>query len=165
MQLENKIKTIFPEEKDIPQEFDLEAPIEQSEYLINGELRYWDGPMQQVLSPVCVKTAAGTLPRMVGSYPLLTEKESLEALDAAVNAYGKGRGLWPTMSVEGRIEHVKEFVFRMKAKKGEVTKLLMWEIGKSYQDSETEFDRTVAYIQDTVEALKDLDHNFVQVYH
>jgi glyceraldehyde-3-phosphate dehydrogenase (NADP+) len=157
MKLAEKIKSIFPEEKGIPQEFDLETLVNQSEYLVNGELRYWNGPMQQVISPVCVKTSAGLSQKALGSYPLLTEKESLEALDATVKAYSNGRGLWPTMSVEGRIKHVEEFAFRMKEKKDEVTSLLMWEIGKSYQDSEKEFDRTVAYIQDTIEALKGLD--------
>ncbi|RYX90661.1 aldehyde dehydrogenase family protein, partial [bacterium] len=35
---------------------------------------------------------------------------------------------------------------------------LMWEIGKSFQDSQKEFDRTVDYINQTIEALKNLDH-------
>jgi glyceraldehyde-3-phosphate dehydrogenase (NADP+) len=33
----------------------------------------------------------------------------------------------------------------------------MWEVGKSLQDSEKEFDRTIKYINDTLAALKDLD--------
>ena len=33
----------------------------------------------------------------------------------------------------------------------------MWEIGKSLADAEKEFDRTVDYIRDTIDALKDLD--------
>lgn len=33
----------------------------------------------------------------------------------------------------------------------------MWEIGKSLGDSRKEFDRTVEYILDTIDALKDLD--------
>jgi glyceraldehyde-3-phosphate dehydrogenase (NADP+) len=33
----------------------------------------------------------------------------------------------------------------------------MWEIGKTLKDSEKEFDRTVEYIIDTIEALKNLD--------
>jgi glyceraldehyde-3-phosphate dehydrogenase (NADP+) len=33
----------------------------------------------------------------------------------------------------------------------------MWEIGKSFPDSEKEFDRTIAYIEDTIDALKNLD--------
>ena len=157
MKLEQKIKLIFPEEKNIPSGSRLKAQINQNEYLVNGELRHWDGPMQQVLSPVYVGTSSGLSQKVIGSYPLLTEKESLEVLDAAVNAYNNGRGLWPTMSVAERIEHIEGFTYRMKEARNEVVNLLMWEIGKSYQDSEKEFDRTVDYIQDTIEALKDLD--------
>ncbi len=35
--------------------------------------------------------------------------------------------------------------------------MLMWEIGKSLKDSEKEFDRTIDYIMDTIDALKELD--------
>ena len=42
-------------------------------------------------------------------------------------------------------------------KKDDVVNLLMWEVGKSREDSEKEFDRTVQYIGDTIGALKDLD--------
>jgi len=37
--------------------------------------------------------------------------------------------------------------------------LLMWEIGKSLPDSQKEFDRTVEYIEDTLEEYKTLDRN------
>ena len=33
----------------------------------------------------------------------------------------------------------------------------MWEICKSYDDSLKEFDRTIEYLNDTIDALKDLD--------
>jgi glyceraldehyde-3-phosphate dehydrogenase (NADP+) len=157
MNLTEKIQSIFPGDRDIPAEFRLKAPVEQHEYLLNGELRHWDGPTQEAFSPVFVKTSSGLLQQSIGRFPLLSAKESLEALDAAVAAYNNGRGRWPTMSVAERIEHVQEFAQRMKTRKPEVVNLLMWEIGKSYQDSEKEFDRTVAYIADTIDALKDLD--------
>jgi glyceraldehyde-3-phosphate dehydrogenase (NADP+) len=157
MNLEKEIRYIFPEEKDIPEEFSLKEPLDQMEYLVNGELRRWDGPMQEVLSPVCVKTASGLSPKLVGRYPLLTEKESLSVLDAAVGAYNNGRGLWPTMAVGERIKHVQDFVYGMKEKKMDVANLLMWEVGKSLEDSVKEFDRTVEYMEDTINALKDLD--------
>jgi glyceraldehyde-3-phosphate dehydrogenase (NADP+) len=157
MSLEEKIRSIFPEEKDIPADFRLDEPIHQREYLINGELRMWDGPVEEVLSPICVKTPSGLQQKVIGSYPMLTEKESLEAMNAAIGAYNHGRGLWPTMSVDQRIKHVEEFTYRMKEKRKEMVNLLMWEIGKSLQDSEKEFDRTVDYITDTIDALKELD--------
>jgi glyceraldehyde-3-phosphate dehydrogenase (NADP+) len=34
---------------------------------------------------------------------------------------------------------------------------MMWEIGKTLSDAQKEFDRTVVYIDDTIDALKDLD--------
>ncbi len=113
--------------------------------------------MEEVRSPVCVETDGSCSRVTIGRHPKLTPQESLEALDAAVRAYDSGRGAWPTMSVQGRIDHLAEFAYRMAQKKAEMVKLLMWEIGKTYADSEKEFDRTITYIEDTLEALKDLD--------
>ncbi|HEY9820243.1 MAG TPA: aldehyde dehydrogenase family protein, partial [Candidatus Sericytochromatia bacterium] len=145
-QLQAKINSIFPDESSIPGEFQLPDPIHQTEYLIDGLLRHWEGSRQEVSSSIYVKTADGFSQKVIGSVPMLSEKEALEALDAAVVAYNNGRGHWPTMSVSGRIEHIQDFAYRMKEKKQEVVNLLMWEIGKSYPDSEKEFDRTIAYI-------------------
>ena len=47
----------------------------------------------------------------------------------------------------------------MLAQKDIVVKLIMWEIGKTYADSEKEFDRTVEYIYATIDALKDVDRD------
>jgi glyceraldehyde-3-phosphate dehydrogenase (NADP+) len=152
-----QIQSIFPDEAAIPDVHRLDGPVRQTEYLINGELHHWDGPAQDVLSPVCVRTAHGVEQRQIGSYPLLTAYEARQALEAAARAYENGRGAWPTMSVAERIGHVEQFVYRMIEKRGEIVKLLMWEIGKSLKDSEREFDRTVEYIRGTMHALKELD--------
>ncbi len=154
----------YPQESDIPEAFRLPKPIIQREYLIDGELRYWDGALEEARSPIYIQTEAGLVPKVIGSFPLLTETESLQALDAAVKAYSNGRGVWPTMSIADRIDHIQEFTYRMSEKRTEIINLLMWEIGKSYSDSAKEFDRTIDYIRDTIDALKDLDRassNFV----
>jgi glyceraldehyde-3-phosphate dehydrogenase (NADP+) len=39
------VQDIFPEDHAIPAEFRLDEAIEQREYLINGELKTWDGPL------------------------------------------------------------------------------------------------------------------------
>lgn len=152
-------KTFFPTLADIPVEMLLTQVLEQKEYLVNGELKKWEGQVQDVFSPVCIQTDTGTQRKRLGSFPTLGEKESFEALDAAKHAYDLGRGVWPTMPVKKRIEHMLKFVKMMKEQKNEVVKLLMWEIGKTYKDSEKEFDRTVEYIIDTIEALKNLDRD------
>ncbi len=152
-------RMIFPSEENIPEKFRFNTPINQTEYLINGELRNFAGEVQKVLSPVCIATKKGLVQKELGSFPLLTEKEATEALDAAVEAYKNGTGEWPTMSVQDRISAVEKFTRLMKEKREEVVKILMWETGKPFKDSEKEFDRTVDYIIDTINALKELDRS------
>ena len=156
VKVEETIAALFPDERGIPEEHRHEGPVIQKEYLINGQLRMWEGPMQEVLSPVCVKTASGVFRKVIGSCPVLTAREAMEALDAAERAYHNGRGLWPSMPVNERIAHTEELICRMREKKRDITHLLMWEIGKSYQESEKEFERTIGYTQNTINALKNL---------
>jgi acyl-CoA reductase-like NAD-dependent aldehyde dehydrogenase len=157
MALTEKIASIFPQEADIPAEYQLVEPIHQQEYLIDGELHTWEGKAHQVVSPIFTQGPEGLTQKVIGSYPLLTEKEALQALDAAVGAYDNGRGEWPTMSVHERITCIERFTKMLIDRKKEIVNLLMWEIGKSAADSEKEVDRTVEYIYNTIDGLKDLD--------
>ncbi len=149
---------VFPEASAIPEQFRVSYQ-EQREYLINGELRQWPGALNAVQSPVFVKDGDHYKQQTIGATPLLTAHEALQALDAAVNAYNLGHGLWPTLSVAERISHIEKFLEQMRKQRDEVVKLLMWEIGKTLKDSEKEFDRTCDYIVDTVKSLKELDRN------
>ncbi|HEY9047078.1 MAG TPA: NADP-dependent glyceraldehyde-3-phosphate dehydrogenase [Ohtaekwangia sp.] len=153
------LETVFPAENEIPDAYKISSAIEQREYLVNGEMKIWKGSLNPVLSPVFIKEGNTYTQKVIGSTPLLTSTEALEALDAAVKAYDLGRGLWPTMSVTERIEHVENFLAAMRAQRTTVVKLLMWEIGKTLKDSEKEFDRTCDYIVDTIKAYKDIDRN------
>ncbi len=157
MLVKDQLDSIFIEENQIPEEFKLPEELHQREYLSNGEMRTWNGEVHEVLSPICIRTDKGLKRKVIGTYPLCSEKEAKEALDAAVAAYNNGRGEWPTMSVADRIKCVEKFTLKIIEKKSIVVKLLMWEIGKSYGDSIKEFDRTVEYIYATIDALKDLD--------
>ena len=85
-------------------------PLEHRTYLRDGEILFWRGPVEDVLSPVCVEDRGGLRPLRLGSHPRLDGAEALKALDAAVAAYDRGRGAWPTMSVADRIAHVEAFV-------------------------------------------------------
>src|SRR5688572_33507137 len=104
------LNRVFPDTDTIPQQFRIHKPIDQREYLINGELKIWTGNLNPVMSPVCIREENVLKQPVIGSTPLLTSKESLEALDSAVRAYDLGHGLWPTMSVTQRIEHVEKFL-------------------------------------------------------
>ncbi|HMN94740.1 MAG TPA: NADP-dependent glyceraldehyde-3-phosphate dehydrogenase [Hydrogenophaga sp.] len=150
-------KPLFPSEHDIPLAHRVAEPIEQEHYLCNGALKVWAGPRQEVWSPVWVATPDGLVQKRVGSYPLLDEPSALQVLDAACTAWDRGCGVWPTLSVEERIRHVEAFTHRMTEQRDEVVRLLMWEIGKTLPDARKEFDRTIDYIRDTIDALKDMD--------
>ncbi|MEJ8822714.1 NADP-dependent glyceraldehyde-3-phosphate dehydrogenase [Variovorax humicola] len=153
------LSNLFPVLEEIPAEHRLAAQIHQRTYVIDGQLATWSGPVKTVLSPVCTRDASGRVSQFeLGSHPEMGIVESDAILAAAVAAYDSGRGEWPTMSVAGRIECMQDFVQQMAAKRELVVKLIMWEIGKSLADSRKEFDRTIEYIQATIEALKELDN-------
>jgi glyceraldehyde-3-phosphate dehydrogenase (NADP+) len=154
------LRKLFPSEEEISTEHRPPSPVHQRSYLLDGVLKPWNGPVETVRSPVCVRRRDGSLEQVeLGSYPIGGEPEAEEALAAAVAAYDEGRGVWPTMTVADRIACMQTFTTQMIACRQEVVSLIMWEIGKSHADSEKEFDRTVDYIRATIEALKELDNS------
>lgn len=140
----------------IPKDIQIQEPIHQKEYLIDGELKTWQGATTEVISTI--SSTPEYAPTILGSIPSMGEKEALEAITSSHNAFKNGQGVWPTMKVQDRIQCMENFVQQMKATRSEVVKLLMWEIGKNKADSEKEFDRTVEYIYDTIEDYKALNH-------
>lgn len=153
----NRLSNLFPSWDSIPEQYRPDGKIEQREYLVDGTLHVWNGPLATVRSPVYLSTDEGDEQVILGSTPQLDADTALIALDAAVRAYDNGQGAWPTMRVAERISHVERFLARMREQREAVVKLLMWEIGKNLKDSEKEFDRTCDYIVDTINALKKLD--------
>ena len=141
----------------IPPEFEIKDEIKQDNYLVNGNLVKWDGEFSPVYSTI--SSTPEYKPTLLGEIPSLGKNEAIEALDSACNAFDKGKGLWPTMKVVDRIRAMENFVEEMKQKRDVVVKLLMWEIGKNHTDSQKEFDRTVDYIYDTIEAYKKIDRD------
>lgn len=156
MSFKDELNSLFVDENQIPAEYRIEE-LHQREYLVNGEMRSWDGEVSEVYSPICIPGPDGLQRKLIGSYPLGTEKEAMDALKAAETAYNNGRGEWPTMSLANRIKCMDKFVYKMVEQRDLVVKLIMWEIGKSLADSTKEFDRTVDYINMTIDGLKDID--------
>ena len=155
-----QLKNLFPKADDIPADHRRPAVLDQRCTLLDGTLKDWTGRTLPVVSPMRIRDDAGTLtPVVLGSVPHGGIPEAEAALAAAVAAYDSGRGVWPTMAVADRIVCMQNFTRQMVARRAEVVQLLMWEIGKSFADSEKEFDRTVDYIRATIDALRDLDNN------
>jgi len=136
----------------IPEEFQVQ-PLACDEYLINGKIKKWKGATSEVYSVIPTEGQ----PTLLGTIPDMETDTALEALEAAEKAFNRGQGLWPTMKVGERLKCMEIFVEKMKTHREEVVKLLMWEICKNKSDSYKEFDRTVDYIYDTIDAYKNLD--------
>jgi glyceraldehyde-3-phosphate dehydrogenase (NADP+) len=155
-----QLRQLFPTADAIPPEHARGAPLHQNVSLVGGVLKPWHGDNVPVVSPIRLRDDKGELvPVVLGSVPQGGLAEAEDALAAAVAAYDSGRGVWPTMTVAERIACMQDFAKQMVARRREVVELLMWEIGKSFADSEKEFDRTVDYIRATIDALRDLDNN------
>ena len=150
---------VFARAGEIPNGVRANPQTTRPRYLLDGMVREWSGECLEVFSPVCVADHTGVRRQTLGRIPNMGAEDSLTALQAAARAYARGLGDWPTMSVADRIRHVESFVPRMEAVRDEVVLRMMWEIGKTLADSRKEFDRTVTYILDTVQALKELDRN------
>ena len=142
---------------EIPSEVKVD-PIFSTTYLIDGEIKEWQGPTVEVYSSIQSQNQNNEMaPTLLGSVPDMGQDAALEALNAAEKAFNRGQGIWPTLPVKQRIKCLETFAEKMKLQRELVSKLLMWEIGKTQTDSYKEFDRTVTYIVDTVEAYKKLD--------
>ena len=149
---------------EVPEKYRFSKVLDQNTYLIDGKLKYWPGVRTNVYSPIYQKNKEGKLgPTLLGTIPSLTEKEALESLESAHNAYDKGRGEWPTMKVEERIACIANFSKMMLKTREEVVNWLMWEIGKPYEESCNEFDRTIEYIYDTITTLREMDQKHSEI--
>ena len=142
--------------KSIPKEFQLNEIINHTDYLINGKINQWDGKQASVFSTLLCDVSEKE-PQLIGKTPEMSGDFALKALESAHNAFNYGQGEWPTMKVYERIKCMENFVEKMLSKREEIVKLLMWEIGKNLNDSRKEFDRTVEYINDTIEEYKVID--------
>lgn len=125
-------------------------------YLVDGKLIEWQGASEEVYSPILEDVAGKKQKTYLGSAPLLEKEQGIEALRAAQKAYNHGRGEWPTAHADQRIQALERFLALMKDQREKVSQLLMWEIAKNKSSAYKEFDRTVDYIEDTIEEFKSM---------
>ncbi|HLN96357.1 MAG TPA: hypothetical protein VK183_12055, partial [Flavobacterium sp.] len=81
MDFNERLASLFIAENEIPEAFRIDE-VRQEYFLLNGTMRKWDGPFQDVLSPVYIKTDKGLQKKKIGSYPVCTEAEAAQALEA-----------------------------------------------------------------------------------
>src|ERR1700736_6889040 len=73
---------LSPEE--IPPAFRVGTCREERLYLLDGQVRPWEGTLAEVSSPICLRQADGTLRRpIIGQVPAMDESAAMAALNAA----------------------------------------------------------------------------------
>lgn len=148
----------FPAPAEIPAEHDQPPYAGGRRYLVGGEVLEWPGPAVEVPSVICEPGPAGALTRRsLGESALLDGKTAMRALQAAVDAWDLGRGEWPLAPLSQRVEAIRAFTRAIRAKREQVARLLMWEVGKPWSAALKEFDRTIEYIDATVAALVEVE--------
>ncbi len=93
------IETIFNNQK-VPENYKVPFKKNYDTYLLNGQIKKWSGKLSDVYSPIYSKNSEGVLqPILLGTVPQMGEKDAMEALDSANEAFSNGTGAWPTMRV------------------------------------------------------------------
>ena len=107
----------------IPQEFALE-PITVNQYVLDGQVKTWNGPTAEVYSTIETPDGNGAMgPTYLGQVSAMDEASALEAIRSSVKAFDRGMGEWPTMRVTDRIKCMEDFAAKMVTKRDEVVKL------------------------------------------
>lgn len=136
------------------------SPLHVRHILRDGQLIPWTGPVLPVESPLCDPVTGQRYE--LGSLPRMDSDAGIKALESAERAFNQGMGEWPSASSAQRIDAVERFIESMLAVRSEVVDLLMWEIGKPEADAAKEFDRTVDYLRDTIQSVKEMDRNAIR---
>ena len=120
------------------------------EYLVDGELKKWEGDTSEVFSTIDIKEKGEYSPTLLGSIPDMDSDSAIEALESAKKAFNRGQGKWPTMKVRDRLKCMKRFADKMQDHRDIVVKLLMWEIGKNKTwDTKTKIEEEINELLDT----------------
>lgn len=150
-----ELSNLFP--KTLPQANFINSFNAGKQTLINGEVKPWTGETTPVDSVVMTRNTDGSLnPVTVGELASMSKTDALEALNAAKTAYNHGNGEWPATPLEKRIEAVGNFINEMKSSREDVANLLMLEIGKGSKSAYGEFDRTIEYLEETLDLARDI---------
>lgn len=151
---------VFKKLEEIPKEFRLENRIKIDEVIIDGEVTKWNGDFYEVLSPIRLKNDDGSYEKViVGEFPLMSSDEALKEIELAYDTFNCGRGTWTEMCIPQRLSYFEKFLVEMKKYREECINVLMWEIAKNKNAATGEFDRTLEYIEESIEALKDMHKN------
>ena len=91
----------------------------------------------------------------IGKMPQMSTEQATEILeDAVVHGWNSGAGTWTQLSLSERIARIRTFVTELQKQRETIIEVLMWEIGKNTKDATSEFDRTIQFIEMTIDTIE-----------
>lgn len=129
--------------------------------MIGGTIFEWNEDYSDVFSPIVDVSTQQQI--LVGKMPQMQEATTLQVLEYAQLAWRKGMGDWPQSGARKRIDVVRQLVDELKSIREFLVEILMWEICKSRHDAETEFDRTMTFIEKVIQEYDSLLHREFQI--
>jgi glyceraldehyde-3-phosphate dehydrogenase (NADP+) len=93
-------------------------------------------------------------PVVIGRMPQMNAEQTLSVLQHAKNAWRGGSGAWTQMSLQQRMQSIRNFFAELSKQREAIIRVLQWEIGKNRPDAEAEFDRTVTFCEQLLEVLE-----------
>jgi len=119
---------------------------------IGGTKTPWTGDCVEVTSPI-VDESGARIP--IGKVAALNPEDAVEAIEAAAQAWDKGQGVWPQMSLASRIAAIEKFIELLQPVRESIVNALMWEICKNSTDAAAEFDRTMVFCKTAIQKLRE----------
>jgi glyceraldehyde-3-phosphate dehydrogenase (NADP+) len=89
----------------------------------------------------------------IGEMPQMSTEQSLQILSDAKQGWNHGNGAWTQMTLAQRISAIQSFVSELQQSRDEIIHVLMYEIGKNYKDAASEFDRTIIFVEETIQTI------------
>ncbi len=140
----------------VDMEFFKEAPFVNPQVLLEGQVLSLQTYDQTTRSNTSTWSINGCCSKQsIGELPQMSTQQSEQILQNAIQAWNKGQGTWIQMSLKDRIAHIQTFVKELMNKREEIIRVLMWEIGKNYNDASAEFDRTIVFIEKLIEVIQE----------
>mmetsp|Transcript_6818 Transcript_6818/g.7904 ORF Transcript_6818/g.7904 Transcript_6818/m.7904 type:complete len:256 (-) Transcript_6818:1563-2330(-) len=93
----------------------------------------------------------------IGTMTQMTTAQSLVIFQATRRGWNNGAGTWTQMTLRERVDRMRLFVTELTKQREKIIHTLMWEIGKNYEDAAAEFDRTIQFINQTMDLVLSSD--------
>ena len=120
-----------------------------------GKILDFEGESLDVTSPALDSRSNERI--VIGKMAQMDAHNVSDVLQSAKAAWCSGTGVWPMMTAYERIHALENVVVSLKELREPIVHVLTWEIGKSVDDSLAEFDRTITFMQLTIEGFRKLD--------